>query len=167
MGNELEPPTCAQISELDTITMLFFAYRAHIEGADRILAKQGFGRAHHRALFFICRKPGLTVAQLLNILGITKQSLARVLRQLVDKGYVEQHSGQSDRRQRLLYLTKSGSALVVSLSQSQLDRIQQACKKAGMRNSEKFVQTLFHMMSEEDQHLLEILKAEKNDPFTA
>src|SRR5215472_9806055 len=91
--------------------LLFFAYRDFTNAADVILAELGLGRAHHRAMHFIGRNPGLTVSDLLVILRITKQSLARVLSDLMDRGYVVQAPGRSDRRQRLLSLTASGSAL--------------------------------------------------------
>src|SRR6204780_3111356 len=88
----------------DLIELLFFAYRDFVGDADEILAKFGFGRAHHRVLHFVNRNPGMKVAELLDILKITKQSLGRVLKQLIDKGYVEQKLGK-DRRQRLLFVT--------------------------------------------------------------
>lgn len=94
------------------IEHLFFAYRDFTGDPDTILAQFGFGRAHHRVLHFIDRKPGLTVAELLDLLKITKQSLARVLKQLVDGGYVCQKPGPVDRRQRELYLTESGQTLI-------------------------------------------------------
>ena len=88
---------------VDLIELLFFAYRDFISDPDAILAKSDFGRAHHRVLHFVDRNPGLTVADLLDILKITKQSLARVLKELVDSGFIEQRTGLEDRRQRLLY----------------------------------------------------------------
>ena len=92
----------------DIIELLFFAYRDFVTEADDVLAKFGFGRAHHRVLHFVNRNPGMKVAELLDILKITKQSLGRVLKQLVDQGYVVQKEGASDRRQRLLYVTAKG-----------------------------------------------------------
>src|SRR5262245_62600912 len=89
----------------DLIELLFFAYRDFTSDADEVLAKFGFGRAHHRVLHFVNRNPGMKVAELLDILKITKQSLGRVLKQLVDEGYVAQRAGANDRRQRLLFLT--------------------------------------------------------------
>ena len=94
----------------DLIELLFFAYRDFVGDADEALAKFGFGRAHHRVLHFVTRHPGIKVADLLDILNITKQSLGRVLKQLVDQGYVQQKEGESDRRQRLLYATPKGEA---------------------------------------------------------
>src|SRR5262245_12863544 len=88
----------------DVIELLFFAYRDFISDPDDALAKIGFGRAHHRVLHFVNRNPGMKVAELLDILKITKQSLGRVLKQLVDEGYVVQKEGSNDRRQRLLFV---------------------------------------------------------------
>src|SRR5262252_2315738 len=92
----------------DVIELLFFAYRDFIGDPDDVLAKFGFGRAHHRVLHFVNRNPGMKVAELLDILKITKQSLGRVLKQLIDQGYVVQKEGANDRRQRLLYVTAKG-----------------------------------------------------------
>ena len=90
----------------DIIELLFFAYRDFVSDPDDVLAKFGFGRAHHRVLHFVNRHPGMKVADLLDMLRITKQSLGRVLKQLVDQGYVVQKEGENDRRQRLLYVTR-------------------------------------------------------------
>ena len=97
------------------IELLYFGYAAMVRGADAILAREGFGRAHHRALYFIARRPGLAVGDLLRLLAITKQSLGRVLTELQAKGLVEQSIGTSDRRQRLLRLTTAGAALEAAL----------------------------------------------------
>src|SRR5471032_2509214 len=99
----------------DIIELLFFAYRDFVGDADEVLSKLGFGRAHHRVLHFVNRHPGMKVADLLDILNITKQSLGRVLKQLVDQGYVLQKEGAHDRRQRLLYVTQKGEALAMKL----------------------------------------------------
>ena len=111
--------------------MLFFAYRDFTGAADVILDELGLGRAHHRALHFIGRSPGMTVGDLLAILRITKQSLARVLTALVDQGYVAQLPGRSDRRQRLLSLTDAGQALERRLFESQRERLAVAYREAG------------------------------------
>ena len=102
----------------DLIELLFFAYRDFVGDPDEVLAKLGFGRAHHRVLHFVNRNPGMKVADLLDILKITKQSLGRVLKQLIDQGYVEQKEGANDRRQRLLYVTNAGEALAMKLAAS-------------------------------------------------
>src|ERR1700739_1200681 len=99
----------------DIIELLFFAYRAFIGDPDEVLAKFNFGRAHHRVLHFVNRNPGMKVAELLDILKITKQSLGRVLKQLIDEGYVVQKEGARDRRQRLLYVTAKGEGLAMKL----------------------------------------------------
>jgi DNA-binding MarR family transcriptional regulator len=108
---------------VDLIELMFFAYRDFTGDPDALLENDGFGRAHHRVLHFIGRSPGLTVAELLTILGITKQSLARVLKELIDRGHVEQMAGQQDRRQRQLHLTRSGRALALKLAAPQSRRI--------------------------------------------
>src|ERR1700716_4040249 len=95
----------------DIIELLFFAYRDFVSDPDDALAKFSFGRAHHRVLHFVNRNPGMKVAELLDILKITKQSLGRVLKQLIDQGYVLQKEGANDRRQRLLFVTPQGDAL--------------------------------------------------------
>ncbi len=110
----------------DLIELLFFAYRDFVGDPDRILANIGFGRAHHRVLHFVDRQPGLTIAELLDILRITKQSLSRVLKELLDQNYVEQRAGVSDRRQRLLYPTPEGRRLARDLARLQTERFTRA-----------------------------------------
>src|SRR6266496_3150969 len=110
----------------DLIELLFFAYRDFISDPDDVLAKFGFGRAHHRVLHFVNRNPGMKVAELLDTLKITKQSLGRVLKQLIDQGYVVQKEGANDRRQRLLYVTAKGESLAMKLAGLQTGRIGQA-----------------------------------------
>ncbi len=111
--------------------LMFFAYRDFTAAADRILDELGLGRAHHRALHFIGRQPGMTVGDLLLILRITKQSLARVLTTLVEQGFVAQTPGRNDRRQRLLSLTEQGRALDRRLFESQRERLSAAYREAG------------------------------------
>jgi DNA-binding MarR family transcriptional regulator len=106
----------------DLIELFFFAYRDFVADADRLLETFGFGRAHHRVLHFVNRHPGLTIAELLDILKITKQSLNRVLKELLDEGYVEQRAGVSDRRQRLLFPTAKGRRLALDLARLQSAR---------------------------------------------
>src|SRR5258708_7825063 len=115
----------------DVIELLFFAYRDFIGDPDDVLAKLGFGRAHHRVLHFVNRNPGMKVAELLDILKITKQSLGRVLKQLIDQGYVVQKEGANDRRQRLLYVTPKGEALAMKLAGLQTSRIARALSGLG------------------------------------
>lgn len=109
--------------DFDTIESLFFAYRDFVSDPDAILSKIGFGRAHHRVVYFVSRRPGMTVADLLGILQITKQSLARVLKELIDSGYIRQMAGPADRRQRRLYPTLAGRELALALSEPQSRRI--------------------------------------------
>ena len=115
----------------DIIELLFFAYRDFVGDPDEVLLKLGFGRAHHRVLHFVNRNPGIKVADLLEILNITKQSLGRVLKQLVDQGYVSQKEGSLDRRQRLLYVTAKGEALALKLAALQTQRINRTFDELG------------------------------------
>ena len=112
------------------IELLFFAYRDFTSDPDQILADYGFGRAHHRILHFVNRMPGLTVAELLDVLKITKQSLARVLKQLIDTGHIIQVQGPRDRRQRELYPTAKGRTLALDLARPQSRRIREALREA-------------------------------------
>jgi DNA-binding MarR family transcriptional regulator len=113
------------------IELLFFAYRDFTGDADALLLEYGFGRAHHRVLHFVNRKPGLNVAELLDILKITKQSLARVLKELIDTGYIFQVHGAKDRRQRELHLSQKGRELTQSLTRLQIGRISRALEEVG------------------------------------
>ena len=115
----------------DLIELLFFAYRDFVSDPDHVLEKFGFGRAHHRVLHFVNRNPGMKVADLLDILRITKQSLGRVLKQLVDEGYVIQKEGPDDRRHRLLFVTPKGEQLAMKLAGLQTERITRALAGLG------------------------------------
>ena len=115
----------------DIIELLFFAYRDFVGDPDEVLIKLGFGRAHHRVLHFVNRNPGMKVAELLDILRITKQSLGRVLKQLIDQGYVLQREGAQDRRQRLLYVTAKGEQLALKLATLQTERLSRAIAELG------------------------------------
>ncbi|HVZ09454.1 MarR family winged helix-turn-helix transcriptional regulator [Rhodopila sp.] len=128
--------------------LLFFAYRDFTTVADKVLEELGLGRAHHRALHFIGRNPGLTVSALLAILRITKQSLARVLNLLVDEGYVSQAPGYQDRRLRLLTLTEKGQALERRLFESQRDLLGRAYRQAGPQAVDGFRAVLRALMDE-------------------
>jgi DNA-binding MarR family transcriptional regulator len=112
------------------IELFFFAYRDFTSDPDQILGRYDFGRAHHRVVHFVNRRPGLTVAELLEVLKITKQSLARVLKQLIDTGHVIQVQGLRDRRQRELYPTAKGRALALALAAPQSRRIAAALAEA-------------------------------------
>ena len=115
-----------EVPAYDLIELFFFAYRDFVSDPDRILAEYGFGRAHHRVLHFVDRQPGLTIAELLDILRITKQSLNRVLKELIEKDFIDSRTGTSDRRQRLLYSTAKGHELAVKLANLQTRRIMRA-----------------------------------------
>jgi DNA-binding MarR family transcriptional regulator len=115
----------------DLIELLFFAYRDFVSDPDHVLEGYGFGRAHHRVLHFVKRNPGMNVADLLDILKITKQSLGRVLKQLIDHGFIEQREGQNDRRHRLLYPTPKGEALALELAGLQGARLARAFAERG------------------------------------
>jgi DNA-binding MarR family transcriptional regulator len=115
----------------DIIELLFFAYRDFVSDPDDVLAKFNFGRAHHRVLHFVNRHPGMKVADLLDVLKITKQSLGRVLKQLVDQGYIVQKEGENDRRQRLLFVTPKGETLAMKLAGLQTERIARALAELG------------------------------------
>jgi DNA-binding MarR family transcriptional regulator len=117
--------------DFEMIELFFFAYRDFVGEPDRVLERFSFGRAHHRVLHFVNRHPGLTIAALLDILKITKQSLARVLKDLIENGHVEQRAGADDRRQRCLYLTQAGAALACELAEQQGRRIHAALAEAG------------------------------------
>jgi len=125
--------------------LLFFAYRDFISDPDAMLEEIGFGRAHHRIIHFIGRHPGLRVSELLDILRITKQSLGRVLRELIDRGYVYQKEGERDRRQRLLFLTEKGRSLHRRLAAPQIARVAQALEAAGPDAGDTFARTLLNM----------------------
>ena len=112
--------------DFEIIEGLFFAYRDFISDPDAILEKSGFGRAHHRVVHFVNREPGMTVADLLDTLKITKQSLARVLKQLIDSGYIQQVAGPEDRRQRKLYPTRTGRELALALAEPHSRRLARA-----------------------------------------
>jgi DNA-binding MarR family transcriptional regulator len=107
---------------IELIELMYFGYRDFTSDPDALLAEFGFGRAHHRVLHFVGRNPGISVAELLDVLRITKQSLARVLRELVERGFVEQRTGDADRRKRLLYLSDEGRDLHHKLMAPQMAR---------------------------------------------
>ena len=129
------------------IEALFFAYRDFTGDPDRILNEIGFGRAHHRVLHFVHRYPGMRVADLLEILQITKQSLARVLRELIEEGYVAQRSGKADRRERLLYVTDQGGALADRLAAPQLLKIGETLGTLGAEGRDAVARFLAGMMT--------------------
>ncbi|XDA98062.1 MarR family transcriptional regulator [Sulfitobacter sp. LCG007] len=131
------------------IEAMFFAYRGFTADPDRILSDLAYGRAHHRAIHFINRAPGTTVNNLLNILGVTKQSLNRVLRTLIEDGLVESRVGQNDKRERHLFLTQDGKALEQTLSDAQRARMRMAFREAGPEAVAGFRTVLEAMMDRE------------------
>lgn len=131
------------------IEAMFFAYRGFTADPDRILADYSYGRAHHRAIHFINRAPGTTVNNLLGILGVTKQSLNRVLRALIDDGLVESRIGPRDRRERHLYLTDKGQDLERALSDAQRERMRAAYRAAGPEAVSGFRTVLEAMMDDD------------------
>jgi DNA-binding MarR family transcriptional regulator len=138
------------------IELLFFAYRDFTAEPDAILEEYGFGRAHHRVVHFVGRRPHMTVGDLLGILRITKQSLNRVLGQLVRQGFIVQHRGPEDRRQRLLELTESGRELEHRLSAPQRARVAAAYRNAGPQAVEGFRKVLLGVIgAEEDRRRFE------------
>lgn len=137
------------------IEAMFFAYRGFTADPDRILGQYGYGRAHHRAIHFINRWPGTTVNNLLSILGVTKQSLNRVLRTLVEDGMVESAVGTRDRRERHLTLTEKGRTLEAELNEVQTARMRDAFRRAGPEAVAGFRTVLEEMMDEDLKHLFE------------
>jgi len=131
--------------------LLFYAYRDFTAEPDSMLARQGFGRAHHRVIYFVGRNPGITVSELLGILRITKQSLSRVLSQLVRDGFITQRPGTRDRRQRLLELTAKGTELERQLSQNQRERLARAYRQAGAEAVEGFRKVVTGIINEADR----------------
>ena len=133
------------------IELLFYAYRDFTAEADAVLAVLGFGRAHHRVIYFVGRKPGMTVSELLDILKITKQSLSRVLGQLVREGYIVQRPGTSDRRQRLLELAPKGAELERRLTEDQRALVARAYRAAGAEAVDGFRRVLLGLVNEADR----------------
>src|SRR5215472_9127736 len=156
---DIKPPRASTASEpaflreaevRQGIELLFFAYRDFTAEPDAILEEYGFGRAHHRVVHFVGRHPQITVGDLLDILKITKQSLNRVLGQLVRQGFIVQHRGAQDRRQRLLELTDKGRELERQLSAPQRGRVAAAYRKAGAGSVEGFRKVLLNIIASPD-----------------
>jgi DNA-binding MarR family transcriptional regulator len=133
------------------IELLYFAYRGFTEEPDAILADYGFGRAHHRVIYFVGRRPGITVSELLATLRITKQSLSRVLGQLIAEEFITQRTGARDRRQRLLELTAKGIELERSLTEKQRARIARAYREAGPDAVEGFRKVMLGLVEDSDR----------------
>jgi DNA-binding MarR family transcriptional regulator len=152
---------------LSLAELLFFAYRDFTRDPDAILKDFGFGRAHHRVLHFVNRHSGLRVADLLDILTITKQSLSRVLKQLIDKGYIVQQAGASDRRERLLFPTEKGRALAERLAAPQLVRLSEALKAAGPGAEAALRRFLESMINAEERPKVSSIMAASPVPLKA
>ncbi|HMN73633.1 MAG TPA: MarR family transcriptional regulator [Rhodoblastus sp.] len=135
----------------DLIELLFFAYRDFVGDADRLLESYRFGRAHHRVLHFVNRHPSLTIAELLDILKITKQSLSRVLKDLLDQNFVEARAGVADRRQRHLYTTAKGRKLALDLAQLQSRRFSRALDALPANARAEAIRFLMAMIDPADQ----------------
>ncbi|WP_421726593.1 MarR family winged helix-turn-helix transcriptional regulator [Bauldia sp.] len=151
------PLTIDDRPEITFIELLFFAYRDFISDPDAVLAAYGFGRAHHRVIHFVNRHPGIRVADLLDILKITKQSLGRVLKQLIDGGFVEQMQGPTDRRQRLLYPTEAGRALCLRLMAPQERRIAAALKALSPHERKVAEQFLRQVIDSDEREMVDRL----------
>lgn len=161
-GDQLLFLTDAQLRQ--GVELMFFAYRDMVSDADRVLEGRGYGRAHHRCLHFVWRRPGMSVSDLLEILGVTKQSLNRVLRQLVEDGLIRSTVGESDRRQRLLSLTEDGETLVRALAAAQNARMRRVFMEAGADAVQGFKTVLAGMI---DEHQREAALALVEDQGTA
>jgi len=149
-GGEVSPGARSGALRWDIIELLFFAYRDFVGDADHVLEEFGFGRAHHRVIHFVHRYPGLKVADLLDVLRITKQSLGRVLKQLLDEGYIVQKAGAKDRRERLLFATAKGEALVAKLAGLQTDRINNVMGELDAAGADTVRQFLRGMIDRDD-----------------
>lgn len=160
---EQDEPAAPPAEHLELIELLFFAYRDFISEPDAILDGYGFGRAHHRVLHFVDHHPGLSVADLLDILKITKQSLARVLKQLIDQGYVKQRAGSRDRRQRLLYATPKGQGLARQLANLQSQRIARAVEHMSDDEQRAAAGFLARLINDtERKHVMDIVQSPRN-----
>lgn len=153
------PDTLSDDDIREGIELLFYAYRDFISDPDQMLKEYGFGRAHHRVVHFVGRNPAMTVSELLAILRITKQSLGRVLKQLVEQDFIRQASGVSDRRQRLLSLTDKGRELEQRLSAMQRERVGEAWRQAGPEAVEGYRKILAGLINASERE--EILKTIK------
>ena len=154
MSNSNSEPDLLSLQEdelIRDIELLFYAYRDFTSDPDEILKAYGFGRAHHRVVHFVGRNPGVTVTELLLILKVTKQSLSRVLRQLVTEGFVKQAKGKRDRRQRLLSLTDRGEVLFSELSCPQKARVAGAYQQAGLEAVAGYRKVLAGLLNSEER----------------
>lgn len=156
-----EPESGEKLAEkkalIQAIELLFFAYRDFVSDPDAILESDGLGRAHHRVVHFVGRNPGITVAELLGILRITKQSLARVLRELIERELIEQKTGTRDRRQRHLHLTDAGTTLERRLAVPQHARVAKALADAGPEATDAWKKVLLNLVNDDERAAVETL----------
>lgn len=151
LEQNLDRDILGEVPAYDLIELFFFAYRDFVSDPDRILDEYGFGRAHHRVLHFVSRQPGLTIAELLDILRITKQSLNRVLKELIEKDFIESRMGTADRRQRLLHATPQGHDLALKLAKLQTHRIMRALTNIEPKAKEAVSQYLLCLIDPDDR----------------
>ena len=162
--SQLKPSPNATSEQMRLVELLFFAYRDFTGDADVLLAQIGYGRAHHRVIHFVARHPRLRVADLLQILRITKQSLAPILKQLIDEGLVTQESGKTDRRERHLLLTSKGEELANKLSTLQCARVDHALKYVSGEDARHVEEFLIRMISDrEHAAVAALIDAARND----
>jgi DNA-binding MarR family transcriptional regulator len=155
MADIISNDPLAEADAVALVELLFFAYRDFVGDPDHVLEGLGFGRAHHRVLHFVVRNPGMTVAQLLDILRITKQSLSRVLKDLIEKGYIYQKSGEEDRRQRLLYVTTQGEQLWQKLIAPQTQRFRRAVASLQVGGVSAYKDLLVQLINPENRESAE------------
>jgi DNA-binding MarR family transcriptional regulator len=160
---ERADPGADETPMFDLIELFYFAYRDFIGDADRLLETFGFGRAHHRVLHFVCRQPGLTIAGLLEILRITKQSLNRVLKELIAEGFIEARAGEADRRHRQLYATERGARLARDLALVQTRRFARAMTQLGPDGRDRAIDFLIAVIDpNERDRILDLIGATKS-----
>lgn len=151
LGEENHSMSLTQENILSLIELFFFAYRDFTEEGDEILDTFGFGRAHHRVIHFVHHYPGLRVADLLGILKITKQSLARVLKQLIEQDFICQKEGSKDRRERLLYTTDKGNKLAKELAEPQINRFEATMSQFSKSEQKLFENFLFKLIRQSNR----------------
>jgi DNA-binding MarR family transcriptional regulator len=156
-ARDLDDEVLVEQPAYDVIELFFFAYRDFVSDPDRILSEYEFGRAHHRVLHFVDRQQGLTIAELLDILRITKQSLNRVLKELIEKDFIESRTGTADRRQRLLYTTPKGHELALKLAKLQTRRIMRALSEMEPQAKRVTSRFLLSMIDADDRAHVEKL----------
>jgi DNA-binding MarR family transcriptional regulator len=168
MDTEADAPAGVESPPMyDMIELFYFAYRDFVGDADRLLEAYGFGRAHHRVLHFVSRHPGLTIAELLDILAITKQSLNRVLKELVAEGFIEARAGAEDRRQRRLFATRKGGDLALKLARAQTRRFAAAMRSLGDNARSEATAFLVEMIDREARERILALIAAQAAPAEA